>query len=540
MKSILTVVCIGLVQILSAQYISNVTVPDTLKPIITDESDVSVKYANTITAEDLNRHLSIIASDEFEGRETGTPGNEMAAKYIADYFQSLQLKKGGLENSYYQPVAFTFSKWQDVDIFVDSTRYKHLWDFLAFPNKNSSMPAISTDEVIYLGYGIDDPKYSDYKKNKVEGKVIIIDKGEPVKKDSTSWITGTSEMSEWSTNIDKKLQVAKEKGVKLVLIIEGDIKGMLAKNRRNLLGYTVELGDKTKEELTTANHAYISTTIAKDLMQDKTKKINKARQRAMKKGKACDVKLKQNFVMNMSKEVDMLRGNNVLGFIEGTDLKDEIVVVSAHFDHLGKRGDEIYNGADDNGSGTSTVLELAEAFRLANSAGEGPRRSVLFLLVTGEEKGLLGSEYYSQNPVYPLENTIVDINVDMVGRVDEKYADNPNYIYVIGSDRLSSDLHKINEEANQKYSQLVLDYTYNSEEDPNRYYYRSDHYNFAKNGIPAIFYFNGTHADYHRTSDTVEKINFEKMAKVGRLIFHTAWEVANRDDRITVDGEVKE
>jgi len=185
------------------------------------------------------------------------------------------------------------------------------------------------------------------------------------------------------------------------------------------------------------------------------------------------------------------------------------------------------------------VLELAEAFQKAKEAGNGPSRSILFLWVTGEEKGLLGSEYYAANPIYDLANTVVDVNVDMVGRIDKKYTDNPNYIYVIGSDRLSSDLHKINEEANAKYAGLTLDYTYNSEEDPNRYYFRSDHYNFAKNGVPAIFFFNGVHADYHMASDTVEKINFEKMEKVGRLIFHTTWELANRADRIVVDGEVK-
>jgi Zn-dependent M28 family amino/carboxypeptidase len=183
-------------------------------------------------------------------------------------------------------------------------------------------------------------------------------------------------------------------------------------------------------------------------------------------------------------------------------------------------------------------LEIAEALAMAKEKGYGPRRSVLCLLVTGEEKGLLGSEFYSKYPIFPLENTMCNVNVDMVGRVDSKYENNPSYIYVIGSDRLSSDLHAINEAANQKYTQLTMDYTYNSEKDPNRYYYRSDHYNFAKNGIPSIFFFSGTHKDYHRTSDTVEKINFEKMEKVGKHIFHLTWELANRDDQIMVDGEV--
>jgi len=523
---------------IQAQYISGVTVPDSTKTLITDESDLSVKYANTITAEDMERHLSIIASDEFEGRETGASGNNKAAAYISNFFRSIEMKTPGVEGSYYQPIALTYSKWEDIDIFVGESHYRHLRDFVAFPDKNKSELAITAEEVIYLGYGIDDPEYSDYKKNDVKGKVILINKGEPIKKDSTYWITGTSEPSEWSTNIDKKLTAAKENGVRLVLIIENDIKGMIAQNRR-LMGEVVELGDQTNAEIPFANHIYISSTVARDIIGKKEKKIIKSRKRSNKKGKACDVKVKSNLVVNQSKSMRTLKGQNVIAFVEGTDKKDEVIVVSAHYDHLGMRGEDIYNGADDNGSGTTTVIELAEAFRLAESGGVGPRRSILFLLVTGEEKGLLGSYFYSENPIYDLDKTVANVNIDMVGRVDDNYLNNPNYIYVIGSDRLSTDLHKINEMANEKYAGLTLDYKYNDEADPNRFYFRSDHYNFAKNGIPAIFFFNGVHADYHRTTDTVEKINFDKMEKVGRLIFHTTWELANREDRIVVDGEVK-
>jgi Zn-dependent M28 family amino/carboxypeptidase len=239
----------------------------------------------------------------------------------------------------------------------------------------------------------------------------------------------------------------------------------------------------------------------------------------------------------LDKNTRQLIGSNVLGYVEGIDpnLKNEVVVVTAHYDHLGSRGESIFNGADDNGSGTTTVLEVAESFAQAKAAGAGPRRSVLFMLVSGEEKGLLGSQYYAEFPIFPIENTVANVNVDMVGRVDKKYEDNPNYIYVIGSDRLSTELHEINETANKTYTNLVLDYTYNDDNDPNRYYYRSDHYNFAKKGIPAIFYFNGTHEDYHRPSDTIEKINFEKMEKIGKLVFYTTWELANREKRIEVN-----
>jgi hypothetical protein len=229
-----------------------------------------------------------------------------------------------------------------------------------------------------------------------------------------------------------------------------------------------------------------------------------------------------------------IKGDNIIGFIEGSDLKDEIVVITAHYDHLGIKDSLIYNGADDNGSGTVAIMEIAQAFMLAKKEGYGPRRSVLIMPVSGEEKGLLGSKYYTDNPVYPLENTIANLNVDMIGRIDD-YHDNPDYIYLIGSDRLSTELHQISEEVNYKYINLELDYKYNDKDDPNRYYYRSDHYNFAKNNIPVIFYFNGVHADYHKESDTIEKIHFPKIEKISRYIFLTAWELANRNERIKLN-----
>jgi len=157
------------------------------------------------------------------------------------------------------------------------------------------------------------------------------------------------------------------------------------------------------------------------------------------------------------------------------------------------------------------------------------------MLVTGEEKGLLGSKYYTDNPIFPLENTVVNVNIDMVGRIDEEHKNNPEYIYVIGSNMMSDDLHEINETANNTYTNLELDYKYNAVDDPNRFFYRSDHFNFAIKGIPAIFFFNGTHADYHRPSDTIEKINFEVMQKRALLAFYNAWEIANRPERISVD-----
>lgn len=227
---------------------------------------------------------------------------------------------------------------------------------------------------------------------------------------------------------------------------------------------------------------------------------------------------------------------NVVAIIEGKSKPNEYVVISSHLDHVGMNDGKVYNGADDDGSGSVALLEIAEAFKAAVEAGEGPERSIIFLHVSGEEKGLLGSKYYTNNPLYPLANTVANLNIDMVGRTDPKReSENRNYIYLIGSDRLSTQLHEISEAANKATTQIELDYTYNAEDDPNRFYFRSDHYNFAKNNIPVIFYFNGTHADYHKSTDTVEKIEFDLLQERTKLVFYTAWEIANRTERIIVD-----
>ncbi len=223
---------------------------------------------------------------------------------------------------------------------------------------------------------------------------------------------------------------------------------------------------------------------------------------------------------------------NIIAYIKGSEFPDEYLFISAHSDHEGVIDGEIYNGADDNGSGTAAVLEIAEAFNEAVKDGYKPKRSIVFLHVTAEEKGLHGSRYYSNNPIFPLENTIATLNIDMIGRVDPSHKDNENYIYVIGSDRISTELHFIAQKANDKFTKLNLDYKYNADNDPNRYYYRSDHYNFALKGIPIIFFFNGEHEDYHKPTDTADKINYPLLSKRTKLIFATAWHIANSDERL--------
>jgi len=225
---------------------------------------------------------------------------------------------------------------------------------------------------------------------------------------------------------------------------------------------------------------------------------------------------------------------NILAFIEGSEKPEEIVVISGHYDHVGTRNGVVYNGADDDGSGTVAVMEIAKAFQAAKKAGNGPKRSILFLHVTGEEHGLFGSEFYTDNPVFPLVNTVVDLNIDMIGRDDPENR-GKQYVYVIGSEMLSSQLKVINEAANKKTNNLELNYKYDDPNDTERLYYRSDHYNFAKNNVPVAFFFDGIHEDYHKPTDDVEKIDYNLLAKRTQLVFTTAWEIANRAERIVVD-----
>jgi len=222
---------------------------------------------------------------------------------------------------------------------------------------------------------------------------------------------------------------------------------------------------------------------------------------------------------------------NVWAYIEGSEKPEEVLVLSAHFDHMGILLNKIYYGADDNGSGTSAVMEIARVFQSLVKEGIRPKRSILFLHLTGEEFGLFGSKFYTENPPIPLSNTIANLNIDMIGRRSPEHPSTDDYIFLVGSDKLSQDLHDTAEKANEESVQLILDYTFNDDNDPQRIYYRSDHYNFAKNNIPAIFFYNGTHDDYHLPSDTFDKIDFPILTKRTQFIFETAWKLANGANR---------
>ena len=421
--------------------------------------------------------------------------------------------------------------------FINSKKYEFLEDYYYYRGFQDTN--LTSSEIVFAGFGIQDSLYNDYDGLDVKGKTVIIIEGEPMNK-GKSIITGTDSISYWGKSTRHKRKVAKDNGVGVLLIVQSDIKGNIEKYNHYITAPSMELDVEDSARYKRLVNFYISEKIANHILGDE-QTIAALREKINKKGKPLKVSTKGTLYVKMDRIIEKATSENVLGFIEGSDKKDEVIILTAHYDHIGvdENGD-VYNGADDDGSGTVAIMEIGKAFAQAKKEGFGPRRSILIMPVAGEEKGLLGSDWYTSNPIYPLENTVANLNIDMIGRLDDAHKENSNYIYVIGSDMLSTDLHNINEKANESFTNIELDYTYNNTTDPNQYYYRSDHYNFAKNNIPIIFYFNGVHEDYHKATDTVDKIDFMKMEKISRLVFHTTWELANREDRIQVDIQVKD
>lgn len=477
-------------------------------------------FAATITADDMKRHLYIIAGPEMEGRDTPSPGLEKAADYIENHFKSLGLLPGN-KDSYRQVYPLYKDSMTSVRLNINGTAFELNKDFQ--PNTSLNHTAeMRFSEVVFAGYGIVDSAIDNYKDLDVKGKLVMILDGSPFGYKPS--VTGFRSPA----NIFSKMGKAQEKGAAAIVIIYGNYPRSTFSGSSS---YNFNNYKATMYPLTfTASEA-----VAEQIIGEEGKAIIEK----MKTSPLASRIYKANIDLGYFKNTSTVYASNVLGLLEGSDKKDEYVVITSHYDHVGKTGDgTIYYGADDDGSGTVGILELAEAFAKAKAAGKGTRRSILFMTVSGEEKGLWGSEYYSNNPVYPLEKTTVDLNIDMIGRIGEEYLkdkDSATYLYIIGDDKLSTDLTPITEEVNKKYSKMKLDRKYNDPNDKNRFYYRSDHYNFAEKGVPVIFYFNGVHADYHRPTDTPDKIHYNLMAKRGQLVFYTAWEMANRDDMLKRD-----
>jgi hypothetical protein len=482
----------------------------------------ALKGLTSITTNDLRSHLVFLASDELEGRETTFRGQKVAARYIASVFQKLGLRPAGKNNSYIQQfeldvVRPSITSSLQLSSLRGSTSYTFGKDFYTVSTKDTSFSA----PAVFAGY-TDTPLTPDQETGLMDRVVVIFGSrradvlnpspagrrrsGFRMFRNAAAVIVITDEETQGS--IEEQVKAAAntfEKGSMSLKGSPGRRRGQITVTVSSALGATLlaEFGIPLPD--LRVNAAKDSTSGPKPLS-------------------------KTTVTLDINPLHDVRTSENVAGILEGSDpvLKREYVILTAHYDHVGVNASsgEIFNGADDDGSGTSMILELAEAF-VINPAKT--KRSMLFMTVAGEEKGLLGSSYYVQDPLVPLDRTVANLNIDMIGRIDKKHEatkDTP-YVYVIGSDKISTELDSVLQIANKQTVQLSLDYEYNDDNDPNQFYRRSDHYNFARNGIPIVFFFTGVHDDYHRPTDDVEKIEFDRMVSIGQLVYATAWKAGN-------------
>jgi len=469
-------------------------------------------FAKTITPEDLKKHLYIVASKEMEGRETAMPGQKKAAAYIESEFKSLGLIPGN-NSSYQLPYGVYQDSLTQTSIEVNGKMFELDKDFaLNVGQTNSATYRFS--EIVFVGNGVVDSLHDDYKGLDVRGKAVLMMAGQQLQGQGRGGFG----------NQFARLDAAQKNGAVAVLVISGSFPRSVKTNPRG------NMYVNAFQRVVRPNQFQVSEKIAQAIMGDDYAKA--------KVGEVPPKTYAADLALSFNKTTTTLQSSDVMGVLEGSDLKDEYVFVTAHYDHLGKRDTVIYYGADDDGSGTVSVLEIAEAFVKAKQAGKGPRRTMVFMTVSGEEKGLWGSAYYANHPVFPLDKTTVDLNIDMIGRVDTSRhkGDPSNYVYVVGDDKISSDLKVISEATNKKYTKMELDYKFNDPNDRQRIYFRSDHYNFAQKGVPIIFYYDGMlGGDYHRPTDTPDKIDYILLSKRAQLVFYTAWEMANRDAMLKRD-----
>ncbi len=443
--------------------------------------DLSEFYVKNIDTVDLYKNLDYLASNKLQGRKTGQKGQKKAAAYIESQF-----KKSGVApfpgKDYYQK----FNLLQ-----------KKKSGSMTFENKNYHFPKDFGFKSLYQKFDFD-VKSAFY----ILGKDLIATK----------------------TNFNNEFVL-----IEIDNIQTFDFELVENIRTRGIIFLVNNYHAENYESLQTKDLAMIQEEVKIPMIYLNKKKLPMKFIQSLVLNKSNTFTL--NFKLNPKPKYRLTE--NVIGFIEGSDpvLKNEVIVISAHYDHLGVEKRKVFNGADDNGSGTTALLEIAQAFQQAKKDGKNPKRSILFIALTGEEMGLFGSSYYVSNPWVPLENTITDINIDMIGRASKPEEKETFSVYVIGSNILSDDLHNAQESANKQYTKLNLDYMYNDVNEPLRLYYRSDHFNFAKNGIPSVFYFGGFHDDYHKTTDDIESINFRKIEQISKMVFHTTWMLGNAKNR---------
>ena len=531
-----------------------------------------LEFASVIDSAYMAKHLTYIASDELKGRDTGSEGQQMAADYIIKEYKRLGVTPGMPDSSYLQPVEFKSSQLNSVTYTIkeilppppavkkgqkapemkEPMTYTTVLSATTEFDINPTRPGTASFNggVVFAGIGVSDSARGvmPFEGVDITGKWVLgfVDFPKPM--------DGDTVLNPAINNQTRFLEIIMERGAKGMLLISpsdahynrfmGMTKSSIGKPGRLELAYLAKDDDEGPEY----SYNYVRPSVGQMLLglKDSTELANKYNEIVsnLKEFKAMPLAFEIDVKVDM--EPVKASSANIVGVIEGSDpmLKNEYVVISAHYDHVGvgspdKSGDTIYNGADDDGSGTVGILSVAEALSNAKKAGVGPKRSVIILHVTGEEKGLLGSRFYSDHTSVPVKDIIANINVDMIGRLDNDYVktNDGNYVYIIGGSIISSAMDSLLQKANNETTKIKLDMKYNDLNDPNQFYRRSDHWNFGRLGIPFSFFFNGVHPDYHRPSDEVDKIDFNSMAKRSQLVYAYTLELANMNGRPLVDNQ---
>jgi hypothetical protein len=503
----------------------------------------------TITADELRDYLSFIASDEMEGRDTPSRGLDTTARFLAMELARLGVKPAGDNGTYFQKIALvrrTVDPTQTTARLSDRT-LTYGSDFLS-----GDMPGTVDGPLVYVGHGyvVKAKNIDAYKGIDVKGKILIANDGPPqgVSRGDTR---GPSGPDKW----ESPRTYAARNGAKGVLFIPSfrTLAEWERTHKRDLERGSTWMEKRPREsQQPSVPSLTLSPAIVDALFADEKLTGAEVFKRAVDRegGDPFDLSAtaKKQMHFTVVSRTESLTTQNVVAKIEGSDpkLKEEFVAIGAHYDHVGMGspnggGDTIYNGADDDGSGTTAVLAIARAFM--EGGGPPPKRSILFVWHCGEEKGLWGSDYFTTYPTVPLDRVIAQLNIDMIGRskaANDNKPENaelsgPDEVYVIGSHMMSTELGDLSERVNKSLLNLKFNYKYDDPKDPHRFFWRSDHYNYARKGVPIIFYFDGEHEDYHRPSDSVEKIDFEKMEKITRTIYATAVALSDLSARPRVD-----
>ncbi|HJX83752.1 MAG TPA: M28 family peptidase [Candidatus Angelobacter sp.] len=484
----------------------------------------------SITPTELRMHLEFLASPELGGRYTLSPSFSIAARYLASRLKAYGFHGAGDHGDFLQSFEVISSRPDvaktSLTVTLGGATTNHGFGEVYPSGGNGG----AEGQVVFVGRGISSPSqhHDDYAGLDVKGKIVLL---APAARN----VPGI-DPSKLGDN-ESGPEAARAHGAVgfLALPPQQFAARMQSKDFQNLIAAreSVRLAKSVEGRLPGLT---VGPDVADKLLAPLGLTLKAVSEAKEFQPKAVDVTVR--LVAGFQQERQ--KTQNVVGVLEGTDpnLKNEYVAFSAHYDHLKTNADGIYPGADDDGSGTTAILAIAHAISL-----ERPKRSVMIIFHAGEELGLLGSEYNTDySPAVPLSNLVVDLNIDMIGRskppADTDKADEhltgPHTIYLVGADRISSELNRISESTNKDFQKLQLDYYYNDPNNPERIYFRSDHWNYAKHGIPIIFYFDGVHVDYHKHTDTVDKIDFNKMAEVTRLVFETGWRIANLDHRLVI------